>query len=196
MTLYAVWELTEYTITYVLDGGANSSENPATYTIDSEITFTNPTKSGYEFKGWFRNSDFSNQITSISNGTTGDITIYAKFVKTQYTISFDTKGGSPAQTPVPYDVDTESIILPNNVSKSGYDFGSWFTDTDCTTLFSYEKGTTTGNITLYAKWTPIEYKITYELNGGTVSGNPDKYTIESETITINNPTKTGYTFAG
>jgi len=50
-------------------------------------------------------------------------------------------------------------------------------------------------ITLYARWTPIVYNITYVLNGGTISTNKETYTIE-DTITLDNPTKTGYGFIG
>ena len=73
----------------------------------------------------------------------------------------------------------------------------WCTDDSLETEFEYIQGTTTGNITLYAKWTAVEYSITYVLDGGTnAAGNPAAYTIETETITLKNPTKTGYTFAG
>ena len=49
---------------------------------------------------------------------------------------------------------------------------------------------------LYAKWTAVNYTIDYTLNGGSVSTNPTSYTIATNTITLNNPTKDGYTFKG
>ena len=52
------------------------------------------------------------------------------------------------------------------------------------------------NNTLTAKWTPVAYSISYNLDGGTVSNNPSSYNVSNETITLNNPTKTGYTFSG
>lgn len=47
-------------------------------------------------------------------------------------------------------------------------------------------------------WTADEYNIIYNLDGGTLNGktNPDTYNIETPTFTLNNPTKTGYTFEG
>lgn len=52
------------------------------------------------------------------------------------------------------------------------------------------------DLTVYARWEPITYTITYNLNGGTVSSNPTSYNIETNTFTINNPTKKGYIFTG
>lgn len=52
-----------------------------------------------------------------------------------------------------------------------------------------------GNVITFV-YTPIDYAITYNLGGGTVSGNPASYTIETETFTLVNPTRSGYTFAG
>ena len=50
--------------------------------------------------------------------------------------------------------------------------------------------------TLTAQWTVHQYTITYDLAGGTVEGNPDTYTIETEAFTLKNPIKSGYTFTG
>ena len=53
------------------------------------------------------------------------------------------------------------------------------------------------DVTVTAQWTPKTYTITYKLNSGTVAeANPTNYTIESSPITLNNPTRVGYTFLG
>ena len=54
----------------------------------------------------------------------------------------------------------------------------------------------TNDTTCTVTYKPITYTITYNLDGGSASGNPNSYTVESETITLNNPSKTGYTFTG
>ena len=79
-----------YTITYV-DGGTHS--NPLTYTIRDQITFTAPTKDGFEFVGWYSDENFVNTITSISKGSTGDIAIYAKW-KELRTIAVKNEAGN------------------------------------------------------------------------------------------------------
>ncbi|MBQ6346144.1 MAG: InlB B-repeat-containing protein, partial [Clostridia bacterium] len=80
-------------------------------------------------------------------------------------------------------------------TKDGYEFDTWKlgeADYDFTTPI-------TGNITLVASWKAKVYTITYDLDGGALAegqSNPTTYTIESDAITLNNPTKAGYTFAG
>ncbi|WP_400204061.1 InlB B-repeat-containing protein [Candidatus Methanomassiliicoccus intestinalis] len=197
LTLYAQWTPLKYTITYNLDGGTNAAGNPATYTIETEtITLKDPTKTGHTFKGWYKYADFSNKVESIAKGSTGNITLHAKWETDEYSISFNTNGGTPALTQIKYTVNDNSITLPTSITKNGYEFDMWCTDENLENEFVYIQGTTTGNITLYAKWTAVEYLITYELDGGNAADNPGKYTIETETITLKNPTKTGYTFAG
>ena len=52
------------------------------------------------------------------------------------------------------------------------------------------------NPTITAQWAVNQYTITYNLDGGTAAGNPDSYTIETATFSLENPTKPGYTFTG
>ena len=82
--LTAKWEPEKYPITYKLNGGTNSSTNPLSYTIESDlITFEAPKRTGYDFDGWFSNEDFSgNIVENIAGGTTGEITLYAKWTPT------------------------------------------------------------------------------------------------------------------
>ncbi len=80
VTLYAVWTPTAYTITYSLNGGTNSASNPATYTIESSaIALEAPSRTGYTFSGWYSDSGFETQVTGISAGSTGNVTLYAKW---------------------------------------------------------------------------------------------------------------------
>ena len=83
-TLYAKWTTAEYTITYILNGGTNSAENPTTYNVETEtITLREPYRTAYTFDGWFNNSVFTGTpITQIVRGRTGNVTLYAKWVDT------------------------------------------------------------------------------------------------------------------
>ena len=84
-TLYAKWtEIVEqsYTITYELNGGTNAPENPATYKeSDETIELADATKDGYTFEGWYSDEALTEKVTEIAKGTTGDITLYAKWKK-------------------------------------------------------------------------------------------------------------------
>ena len=106
------------------------------------------------------------------------------------TVSFDTDGGSA--------VDVQKILHgqkaaePAACEKVGCTFASWYLGE---IRFDFNAAITE-DITLTAKWTVNQYTITYDLNGGTAEGNPDTYTVETDTFTLKNPTRPGYTFAG
>lgn len=69
-----------YTITYELNGGTNHTANPSTYMQDTEtITLQSPTKEGYTFAGWYRDATFTLPITQIVKGSSGNLTLYAKW---------------------------------------------------------------------------------------------------------------------
>ena len=69
----------QYTITYKLNGGTNPSGAKTTYTKNDTYTLPTPTKTGYTFDGWYTESTFTNKVTSIQKGTTGNKTFYAKW---------------------------------------------------------------------------------------------------------------------
>ena len=82
LTLYAKWEAKEYKITYKLNDGKNNKSNPSVYTITTKtIKLKNPTRKGYGFGGWYTDKKFKNKITQIKKGSTGKITLYAKWEK-------------------------------------------------------------------------------------------------------------------
>lgn len=82
VTLYAQWSLNKYSIKYYLNGGKNNSKNPSSYTVKtSTITLKNPTKKGYTFLGWYKDSKFKTKVTKISKGSTGNVKLYAKWKK-------------------------------------------------------------------------------------------------------------------
>ena len=79
--VYAKWTATEYTITYDLDGGTNSDNNPAKFTIESDdIVFEPATKEDYTFDGWYGNDSFTGDpVLGVESGSHADVTVYAKF---------------------------------------------------------------------------------------------------------------------
>ena len=80
MTLTAVWALTEYKINYNLDGGENSSLNPETYTVETELTFASPARAGKVFHGWYTDPAFTKPAKAgIEKGSSGEITLYANW---------------------------------------------------------------------------------------------------------------------
>ena len=87
----------------------------------------------------------------------------------------------------------------DNPTKTGYTFSKWVTADGGSTAYDFANETVTGKTSVYAGWTPVTYKITYNLAGGTLpegKTNPADYTIETEDITLQNPERAGYAFAG
>ena len=82
ITVTAQWEPVTYDIAYELNGGTNAAGNPVSYTADTEtFTLAPAQKEGYIFKGWYRDADFTAKVTEITKGTTGNISLYAKWTE-------------------------------------------------------------------------------------------------------------------
>ncbi len=83
--LYAQWTANTYTIGYSLNGGTNNSQNPASFIYGTSVTLKDPSKPGHTFAGWYYNSSFSgSRVTSISNTTASNVTLYAKWTVNNY----------------------------------------------------------------------------------------------------------------
>lgn len=122
-------------------------------------------------------------------------TVTATFtVQNQYTLSFDSKGGS-AVSAVTAAAGTPIDLTKYVTTRAGYHFDGWYLMTG-TTETRAEAVILDANMTVYAKWTPETYKITYHLDGGAAEGNPDTYTVESRSVLLTRPTREGYTFTG
>ena len=154
VTLYAQWKKTTYSITYVLKGGENSSKNPTSYTADaSKITLKSPTRTGYTFEGWYSDSKCTKRVKTIQKGSTGNKKLYAKWEAKEYRIIYKLNGGkNSSKNPATYNVEDSKITLKNPTRK-GYTFKGWYSDAKCTKRVKTIKSGSTGNKTLYAKWT-------------------------------------------
>ena len=188
-TYTAQYTPVEYDITYELNGGTNNAGNPDKYTIETPtITFLAPTRTGYTFDGWYSDAAFTTVKTGITVGSTGDVKVYAKWLE-DFTVTFNEGAHGSITTQRVFTLPDGSTFPtpPGVTADSGYTFDGW----------PNMPATVTEDKTYTAQYTLVEYDITYELNGGTNNaGNPDKYTIETPTITFLAPTRTGYTFDG
>ncbi len=129
----------------------------------------------------------------ISNATANVETTYADFIGSYAPISAD---GLLHDAHNPNGDAMHAAISIDGPTREGYTIG-WYTDAGLTVPATTIPFDENGNVTLYAKWIPTEYTITYNLNGGTNhADNPATYNIESETITLQEPAKTNYSFGG
>ena len=201
LTLYAKWGVIEYTITYHVSPGINAIANPLKYTVESSaITFADPSRSYYNFSGWYTDAQGTTQITGIPAGSIGDVEIWAKWTPITYTITFQTNSGS-AVSPITYTVESSQIDLETQAAtrRAHYDFQGWYReDSFANKVTTITPASEHQNLTLYAYWTPHKYTITYNAGQGTAStGNPTYYTVETASLTIYAATgRTGYTCTG
>ncbi|MBR4575087.1 MAG: InlB B-repeat-containing protein [Lachnospiraceae bacterium] len=195
-----------YTITYELNGGTNHASNPDTYKITTDtITLMDPVRKGYTFGGWFSDSGLAKQVTQIKKGSQGDRTLYSKWTVNRYTIRYDgngSTGGTMSDQTCKY--GSTYKLFANAFKKKGYKFAGWNTKADGSGT-AYSDATEVGNlssknkavVTMYSQWKKLKYSITYDVKGGTNNeGNPAAYTVTSSDITLKDPVRKGYTFAG
>ena len=176
LTLYPVWNTNKYTITFDTNGGSEIA--PITQDYGTEITAPdNPTRKGYTFKGWDK------EIPKTMPAE--NITVKAQWEINQYTITFDTNGGSET-APITQDYGTE-ITAPDNPTRKGYTFKGW--DKEIPKTMPAE------NITVKAQWEINQYTITFDTNGGSEIA-PITQDYGTEITAPDNPTRKGYTFKG
>lgn len=135
-----------------------------------------------------------NDGTIVEDKTTNSIVIQK--AKLNYNIEYKLNGGSCENLVDTFNV-SEGLQITSTPTRAGYTFAGWYSDEFFTQSVEEIAKGTIGDVTLYAKWTPVEYAIVYQLNGGMNStANPAVYTIESETITLAAPTKENVVFGG
>ena len=153
LTVYAKWELIDYTITYHLDDGIQNSLNPATYTFIDQITFAEPTKTGLDFEGFYTNDAFTGSpVTEITAGTTGNINLYAKWGYIEYSITYHLDGGiNSPNNPSTYTSNSPTIIL-ETPTQAGKNFSGWFRDSAFNEPITEITTGSEGDFDLYATW--------------------------------------------
>ena len=176
ITVKAQWEINQYTITFDTNGGSEIA--PITQDYGTEITAPDkPTRKGYTFKGWDK------EIPETMPAE--NITVKAQWEINQYTITFDTNGGSEI-APITQDYGTE-ITAPDNPIRKGYTFKGW--DKEIPETMPAE------NMTVKAQWEINQYTIAFDTNGGSEIA-PITQDYGTEITAPDNPTRKGYTFKG
>ena len=181
------WTAPTYTVTLHANGGTINNGNVTEYTYGVGATLpTDVTRTGYTFKGWYYNENLTgSSVTAIGGTEMGNKEYWAKWEINQYTITVKPENGK-ADITITQDYGTP--ITAPTLTREGYQFNGW-DKTFPTTMPA-------GDMTITAQWTLNRYTISYNLNNGTATGNPDSYTVESDAITLNTPTRPGYTFTG
>ena len=182
------WTAPTYTVTLHANGGTIADGKDVTgYTYGVGATLpTDVTRTGYTFKGWYDNENLTGSpVTAISNTETGNKEYWAKWEINQYTITFDTAGGSTVAS-ITQDYGT-AITAPADPTREGYTFIGW--DKAIPTTMPAE------NMTITAKWKVNQYTITFDSNGGSEIA-PITQDYGTVIAAPANPTREGYTFIG
>ena len=168
-----------YTVTFQSEGGSKVASQIRANTPAAQPD--NPTKEGHIFIGWYSGEEKWNFADAVAT----DLTLTAKWQLNQYTITFDTAGGSEV-APITQDYGT-TITAPANPAKTGYTFAGW--DREIPTTMP------AGDMTITARWQVNQYTITFKPE----NGGEDIVITQDYGTAITPPaapTRTGYTFAG
>ena len=182
VTITANWTANEYTITFDTDGG--TAVDPITQDYNTAVTApAEPTKTGYTFAGWI--DENKNPVTFPVNMPVDGMELTAKWTINQYTITFDTVGGTTIE-PIKQDFNT-AVTAPADPTKEGYTFTGWDTEIPATMP--------AGDMTITAQWKINQYTITFDTVGGTTI-EPIKQDFNTAVTAPVDPTKEGHEFVG
>lgn len=199
-SLYARWEQKEYTVNFFTNGGGFIP--PLRLYYGEEIVPPeDPVRAGYSFIYWCADSALENQYV-FGEMPAQNINLYAKWEVVIFEINYVYNGGESVDNPSQYSVTSPLIIL-NAPERNGYSFGGWYLTQDFSgSPVRFITTGTTGDLTFYAKWSPILTTVTYMGNSNTSGAVPtDNNTYQSGAdITVlgnpNNLTKINFTFSG
>ncbi|MDM5246638.1 InlB B-repeat-containing protein [Lysinibacillus sp. G4S2] len=192
ITLYAKWNKSNYLVTFDTNGGSEVPAQTVGYNELVQIPIV-PKKEGYTFAGWHKDKELTEPWGFEQDVVTEDITLYAKWTKVSYIVTFDSNGGSKVSS---QSVGSGELVkAPSTPVKEGYTFAGWYKDKGLTEAWNFDQDVVEKDITLYAKWSKASYIVTFDANGGSE--------VSSQTVGYNelvkapsNPTKAGYTFNG
>ena len=192
ITLYAHWKAAtspdvKFTVTFNANGG---SGGPTPITglesgskIDQPAATTNPTRSGFTFKGWFKEAGATNAWVWATDTVTANTTLYAGWDQLPtFTITFNANGGVNPPSPMTGVAQGSSPVTapapPNNFGNAGHSFRGWFKEAGATTPWVWGTDVVNADIILYAGWAPY-FNIIFNANGGLL---PNGNTVTPQSI--------------
>ena len=201
INLYAKWTLdtpTTYTVEYNADGGTPTPTDSGAYLTGATvtITLTEPAKTDYIFAGWKLNGGIVFQAGETFGMLSGGATLVAQWTPKKYKVTYNGNGKTSGDVPVDDTGYTsgEVVTVKTNsgiLAKDEYTFAGWNTQADGKGT-SHEAGTGMFNITrdttLYAKWTPVTYIVTFDSQGGSEVASETGLVIGAKVSKPSNPT--------
>lgn len=192
-----------YAILYHLNGGKQPADQVTRVKKGKSLRVSKiktPKRSGYTFEGWYTNKKLTKKAKSVSGvAKKSKRRLYAKWKRITYKIVYHLNGGTRASG-LTKRVNKGSTIKVSKLGKPtrvGYVFKGWYTDVGLTKKASKVSGVSAkSKRTLYARWKPVAYPISYHLDDGVLpDGAPSSYTIEQE-VTLQDPSRAYHSFIG
>lgn len=186
ITLYAVWEIKSYQITFLDYDKSIIQQDKLEY--NSKIILPeNPTRKGYTFKNWDK------ELSTVKE----NLTINALYDIDSYDISYKLNDGILDEAPTNYNVESKDIIIPSP-KKDGYSFIGWATPDNKEPKIDYKISTgSIGDKELTANYEPITYYISYNSSEGQGEMEKQEFAYnQTSKLNKNQFTKEGYTFIG
>jgi uncharacterized repeat protein (TIGR02543 family) len=188
--VYANYYINSYTISFDNNGFYVS---PITQDYGTAVSApANPNKTGYTFVTWCIDIGLETPYI-FDTMPSEDFTLYAKWIVNQYTIAFNSNGGSSVNS-ITQNYLT-SVQAPQVPTKADYTFNAWYKNSNLQTINNFPMNMPLGGTTLYAKWTIKSYTITFDSTGGT-NVNPITKVFDATVTAPSPPTRQGYSFGG
>lgn len=173
----------------------NGAASPLTVSLNSG----NYARVGYDFMGW--NTQPNGSGTTYTPGVTttyGDINLWPMWERTELTVTFNSNYGTETTTTQTFEYGVLESLDANTFTRTGYAFAGWATTSGGSVVQTDSSGIiVTANRTLYAKWTAIDYTVTYVANGSSASVPTETAKNYQDTVTVKAAiTRTGYDFQG
>jgi uncharacterized repeat protein (TIGR02543 family) len=199
---------TPFVINYSVVNGGSVSPTSANYDLGTPVIFPLPVRNGYTFAGWATAATGGSVIglNGASYSPTGNVTVYATWTGISYPITYNSNGGSstvPSSATYTSGGSAHTIAAaPGGMTKVGYTFNGWNTlatglGTNYAVGSSYE---TASALTLFARWSPVNYTVTYANSGSGTGTLPLQATQTiGQTFTLASGaglTNPGFTFTG
>ena len=193
-----------YSIVFKLNGGKQASGQVTTIAKGKTLKAAKlkaPTRKRYKFAGWYANRALTTKATTLKGvSDASKRTVYAKWTLKSYNIMYNLNGGTfPGSCTKTVGknktVKTSALAQP---TRKGYSFYGWYTDEGLTKKATKVQGVSDASKrTLYAKWGPVKYVVSYELNGGAFEeAYPTSYKASKGLATLPTPERAGHAFIG
>lgn len=183
-------------ITEIGEGVFSRCTNLEEVTVSSSVTeIGTDAFSGCAALTTIRYSGKQEQWNAITIASGNEALTQAKLLLTSYAITYKNIDG--ATNPNPDTADKDKVLTLNNATRTGYIFGGWYKEDSFTTKVTTIPADNEADVTLYAKWMPISYSVSFDANGGV--GSAEKITLkygEMAEVPGSGFSRTGYTFSG